>query len=381
MAVRSCWLRGWCVSAALLSTSIGVIAEPGISATEITIGQNITLQGGKNAYGTEVEAGIKTLLDETNRGGGVNGRRVVLRVLDDDNQSARAEANARQLLKDGVFVLFGSIEGGPSTAVMNAAIDLQVPFFGPMAGSPTLRRPHQPLVFPVRAEHREEFRALIRYGVSTGLKRVGFFHADSDVGRQHLENVKLAAGEAGAAFALGIPFKSDVSDEQLKALAHQIAQEKVEMVLNHGSPSVFARLIRFTRAAGSNANFLAVNSGSTQMAASLGELAHGMVFSQVMPNPWARKTAIVREYQDAFARASPGRDFSYGSLEGYVTAKALVAALRLAGRQPTRASFVKGLEGADIDLGGLKLNYRAGDHTGSTFVDLAMVSREGKFLQ
>lgn len=372
---------GCCAAAALLMTVMGAAAEPGVTATEIVIGQNITLQGGKNAYGAEVQAGVKTFIDDTNRTGGVNGRRVVLRVLDDDNQSARAETNARQLMKEGAFLLFGSVEGGPSTAVMNAAIDLQVPFFGPMAGSPTLRRPHQPLVFPVRAEHREEFRALIRYGVSTGLKRVGFFHADSDVGRQHLENVKLAASEAGAAFTLGIPFKSDVSDEQLKSVARQMVQEKVEMVLNHGSPTVFARLIRFTRAAGSNANFLAVNSGSTQMAASLGELAQGMVFSQVMPNPWARKTAIVREYQDAFARANPGRDFSYGSLEGYMTAKALVAALRLAGRQPTRASFVKGLEGAVIDLGGLRLNYRAGDHTGSTFVDLAMVSREGKFLQ
>lgn len=369
------------IAVALLMTSFGASAEPGVTSNEIVVGQNITLQGGKNAYGTEVAAGVKTLLDDTNRAGGVNGRRIVLRVLDDDNQSSRAEANARQLAKEGAFVLFGSIEGGPSTAVMTAALDLQVPFFGPMAGSPNLRRPHQPLVFPVRAEHREEFRALIRYGVSTGLKRVGFFHADSDVGRQHLENVKIAAGEAGATVALGIPFKSDISDEQLNAVAKQIVQEKVDMVLNHGSASIFARLIRIARAAGSKANFLAVNSGSTQMAATLGDLAQGMVFSQVVPNPWARKTAIVREYQEAFTRLNPGRDFSYGSLEGYVTAKALVAALKLAGKQPTRASFLKGLDGATFDLGGMKLNYRAGDHAGSTFVDLAIVSREGKFLQ
>jgi branched-chain amino acid transport system substrate-binding protein len=382
MAAGTGWRTRWHgIAVALLMTSFGASAEPGVTSNEIVVGQNITLQGGKNAYGTEVAAGVKALLDDTNRAGGVNGRRIVLRVLDDDNQSSRAEANARQLVKEGAFVLFGSIEGGPSTAVMTAAVDLQVPFFGPMAGSPNLRRPHQALVFPVRAEHREEFRALIRYGVSTGLKRVGFFHADSDVGRQHLENVKIAAGEAGATFALGIPFKSDISDEQLGTVAKQIVQEKVDMVLNHGSASIFARLIRIARAAGSKASFLAVNSGSTQMAASLGELAQGMVFSQVVPNPWARKTAIVREYQEAFARQNAGRDFSYGSLEGYLTAKALVSALKLAGKQPTRASFLKGLDGATFDLGGMKLNYRAGDHAGSTFVDLAIVSREGKFLQ
>ena len=356
-------------------------AEPGVSSSEIVVGQNITLQAGKNVYGAEVAAGVKTFIDDTNRAGGVHGRRIVLRVLDDDNQSGKAEANARQLVKEGAFILFGSIEGGPSTAVMNAAIDLKVPFFGPMAGSPTLRRPHQPMVFPVRAEHRDEFRALIRYGVSTGLKRVGFLHADSDIGRQHLENVNLACAETGPGLGLGVPFKSDISDEQLAAVVRRLEEARIEMVLNPGSPSVYARLIRQARAAGARITFLAVNSGSTQMAASLGDLAQGMVFAQVLPNPWARKTAIAREYQEAFARANPGHDFSYGSLEGYMTAKALVAALKLAGPQPTREGFVKALQGANIDLGGIKLSYRPGDHAGASFVDLAMVTRDGKFLQ
>ena len=70
-------------------------AEPGISSGEILVGQNITLQGGKNTYGVEVLAGIRTYLDETNRSGGVHGRQIVLRTLDDDNKSALAEANAR----------------------------------------------------------------------------------------------------------------------------------------------------------------------------------------------------------------------------------------------------------------------------------------------
>jgi branched-chain amino acid transport system substrate-binding protein len=356
-------------------------AEPGISAGEIVIGQNITLQGGKNRYGVEVQAGIRTLLDDVNRAGGVNGRQVVLRTLDDDNQPAKAEANARQLIDAGAFIVFGCVEGGPSTAVMKVAAEKHVPLFGPMAGSPELRRPHQPMVFPVRAEHREEFRALIGYGVSTGLKRIGFFHADSDTGRKHLANVKLGAAEAKAEVVLSVPFKSDISEAQLDAAVQQIGEQRVEMMLNHGSSSLYERLIRKARAAGLRTTFLAVNSGSTQLASALGPLAQGMVFSQVVPSPWARKTAIAREYQDAFRRVQPSHEFSYGSLEGYLTAKALVAALKLAGAQPTRAGFVKVLDGATLDLGGVKIAYRAGEHTGSTFVDLAIVTREGKFLQ
>ena len=77
--------------------------------------------------------------------------------MDDDGKNVTAAQNARQLIADGVFLLFGSIEGGLSTAVAEVATELKVPFFGPMAGFRTLRRPHLAYVFPVRAEHREEF--------------------------------------------------------------------------------------------------------------------------------------------------------------------------------------------------------------------------------
>jgi ABC-type branched-subunit amino acid transport system substrate-binding protein len=356
-------------------------AEPGVKDGEIVIGQSITLQGGRNAYGVEVLAGVRTLFDETNRAGGVRGRQLTLRTLDDDNQAATAEANARTLIRDGVFLVFGSIEGGPSTAVMKATEELKVPFFGPMAGSPTLRRPHQPLVFPVRAEHRDEFRALIRYGTSIGLRRVAFFHSDSEVGRQHLANVQLAVTEAGAELAVALPVGAQLDDAKLDAMVAQLREQRAEMVINHGSAALYEKLIRKARQAGLATSFLAVNSGSTQLATALGPLAQGMVFAQVVPNPWARKTAIVREYQEAFQRVNPGRDFSYGSLEGYLTAKALVVALRLAGPNLTRTALVKALEKADIDLGGVKLRYRPGDHAGSSFVDLALVTREGRFLQ
>jgi ABC-type branched-subunit amino acid transport system substrate-binding protein len=367
--------------ALLASIPVRARAEPGVSAQELLIGQTITLQNGKNAYGVDVLAGARVLFDDVNRAGGVGQRRIVLRVLDDDNKSTQAEANARKLIDDGVFLLFGSIEGGPSTAVMKAAVELGVPLFAPMAGSPTLRRPHQAWVFPVRAEHREEFRALVAHGVSIGLKRIAFLQADSDTGRQHLQNVRLAAGEHGATLALPLPFGADTPDSLLDGFVRQLAEQRIDMVLNHGSASLYGRLLRKAREAGLRTTFLGVNSGSTQLAEALGPLAAGMVFSQVLPNPWARKTAIAREYQVSFARAHPGRAFSYGSLEGYASAKALVAALKLAGPQPTRAGFAKALDNTTIDLGGLKASWRAGDHAGSTFVDLAMVSRDGRFIQ
>lgn len=374
--LRQFWIAASC-SALMVQVSI---AETGVSDREILIGQSIALQGGKNAYGLAAAEGVRLYVDAANAAGGINGRKIVLRVLDDDNNSTKAEANARQLLADGVFILFGSIEGGPSNGVMKVAGELKVPFFGPMAGSPTMRRPYQPYVFPVRAEHRDEFRALIQWGKTTGLKSVGFLHSDSEVGLSHLENVKAISAELGMQLAVAIPFKGDAKDGEIDAMLKLLADKKPDMLFNHGSSDFYLKFIQKARAAGLKTNFMGVNSGSTQIAGALGPMAAGMVFSQVVPSPAERKHLISREYQDALLKANSKQEYSYGALEGYMTAKALVKGLRAAGGDLTRAGLIRSLESSRYDLGGVGVRYVPGDHEGSRFVDLSIVSRDGRFI-
>ena len=260
------------------------------------------------------------------------------------------------------------------------ASELKVPLFGPMAGPPGLRRPAQPMVFPVRAEHREEFRALMNWGKSTGLKTVGFFHVDSDTGRQHVENVRRISAELGMALVLELPFKPDASDADIGKLAERVLDKKPDLIFNHGAVGLYQKLITQSKAAGAKTTFMAVNSGSSQIAKKLGPLAQGMVFAQVVPSPWERKREVARDYQDAARKHNPDAELSYGGMEGYMTAKALAMALRANGRDLSRASFVKTLEAATFDLGGVRVRYTPGEHEGSRFVDLSMVSREGRFI-
>jgi branched-chain amino acid transport system substrate-binding protein len=355
-------------------------ADPGVSDTEIVIGNTLTLQGGKNAYGVAAHTGMKLYFDALNASGGVGGRRIVMRTLDDNNSAATAEANARKLVEEGAFLLFGPVEGGPSTAVMKAATDMKVPLFGPMAGPPGLRRPLQKMVFPVRAEHREEFRALMTWGKSTGLKSVAFFHADSDGGRKHLENVNIIAKDLGMQVVLSLPVKSEPTQADFEAMTKSLATANPDMVLNHGSPGPYQKLIEKAKAAGIKTSFMGVNSGSSQMVKNLGPLAQGMVFAQVVPSPWERKREIAREYQDAMRKVNPNPEFSYGGLEGYMTAKALAIALKGVGRDLTRANFVRTVENSVMELGGLRVRYTPAEHEGSHFVDLSLVSRDGRFI-
>lgn len=375
------WTRRSMMVLAACGLAARAAAEPGVSASEIVIGQNITLQAGKNDYGVAVMDGIRACLDQTNAAGGVHGRRIVLRTLDDNNSSAQAEANARKLVNEqGAFVLFGSIEGGPSTAVMKAAVELNVPFFGPMAGSPGLRRPFQSMVFPVRAEHREEFRALLRYGRERGMTRVAFLHSESEVGQAHLANVQLIAKELGMEVVAAVTIKSEVDDAQVDAIVRRLAAAQAQLMFNHGSAGIYERVIRKARNAGVATSFMAINSGSTQLAQKLGPLAAGMVFAQVVPSPFSRGTQLARDYQDSFSKAWPDKPFSYGSLEGWLTARALVAALTATGPNLSRQRFVAALQDNRVVISGFPLYYGANEHRGSTFVDLAMFTRDQRFL-
>jgi branched-chain amino acid transport system substrate-binding protein len=374
----SLWWRSAFMAGLLACSSVQ--AEDGVTAQQILIGQSITLQGGKNDYGVAVLDGVQTYLTQVNRNGGVAGRRIVVKVLDDDNKSAQAEANTRQLInQEKVFIVFGSIEGGPSTAVMKATTELGVPLFGPMAGSPTLRTPHQPLVFPVRAEHKDEFQALMKHAKSLGVKKIAFLRSDSETGLQHLKNVRNLSESLGMELVADLPFKSDAGDAELDAMIGLLSNTGAQVVFNHGGIGFYEKLIRKAKAQKSRVQFYGVNSGSTQLASHLGELAQGMIFAQVMPSPWERKSALTRAYQDAFKTVKPDQAFSYGSLEGYMTARALVEALQRAGPNPTRASFVSGLKNTELQIEGLKVSYREGAHTGLPLVDLAIVTRQGEF--
>ena len=49
----------------------------------------------------------------------------------------------------------------------------------------------------MRAEHKDEFRALMLHARSLGMGRVAFVRSDSETGQLHLANVQRLARETG----------------------------------------------------------------------------------------------------------------------------------------------------------------------------------------
>ncbi|MFO1283492.1 MAG: ABC transporter substrate-binding protein [Burkholderiales bacterium] len=345
----------------------------------IRIGQSITLSGPGGEHGRAAATGARIYVDEVNASGGVAGRRIEIVTRDDGGEATRATANVRELIdKEQVVALLGGVEGGPCVATLKEASPRGVPLIGCMAGSPEMRDPPDRSSFPVRAGHVDEFARLLDIVRAYGYRRVAFLHADSDTGRRHLDNVRRLAGDRSIEVA-AVAMTAGRAPEEL---ARAIAAAKVDAVFNHGSHATYVAVIEALTARGDPPMFMAVNSGAAQMARALGPKAKGLVFTQVVPFPWAVAVPVVKEYQQALARHAPGTEPSFSGLEGYIGAKVLHAGLTAAGREATRSGIQRAMVSLGrLDLGGMEVRYGAGGYQGSRFVDTVIVASDGRFAR
>src|SRR5208337_3205277 len=99
------WLGGILVGA----TALAAGADPGVTATTILIGQSAAFTGPASELGTEMRAGALAYFQAINAAGGVNGRKIELRSLDDGYEPDRAAANTKKFIDEGVFLLFGYV--------------------------------------------------------------------------------------------------------------------------------------------------------------------------------------------------------------------------------------------------------------------------------
>jgi ABC-type branched-subunit amino acid transport system substrate-binding protein len=110
------------------------------------------------------------------------------------------------------------------------------------------------------------------------------------------------------------------------------------------------------------------------------KLAHGVMITQVVPNPNIAESAILKEHLDAI-RTFRDEPPSHLTLEGFIAAKTLVEAVRRAGPGLTRASIVAALQRMGrLDLKGFVVDLSPAGRTES-FVDIAMIRRNGGLLQ
>lgn len=355
-------------------------ADPGVSGSQILIGQSAPFTGPAAQLGIRLRMGIDAYLKSVNADGGVDGRSIKLVSLDDGYEPTRTVANTKQLIDtDQVFALLGYV-GTPTTLAAKPLIDeAKIPLIGPFTGAIGLREPVDRYIFNIRASYNDETRAMVDTFLFLGLKKVAVFYQDDAFGKAGLSGVTKALAAHGLKPVATGTVKRNTVD--IGAALKSILPTKPDLIVEVGTYTEAAAFIKAARAQGYGGQFANVSFvGSEALAKALGPEGDGVMITQVVPFPYSGATALVREYQARMDAAGHKGDYDFTSLEGYIDAKVLVQGLRKAGKTLTRTALIDALNGMNADdLGGFMVRFSPTDHSGSSYVDLTSITKSGKF--
>jgi branched-chain amino acid transport system substrate-binding protein len=356
------------------------VALPALGQTDrrIVLGQSAAFSGPAAQLGIQMNRGARLCFDAVNASGGVHGSTIELRTMDDMYEPDKCRANTDALIKDDVFALFGYVGTPTSLAALPLVNQHKMPFFGPFTGAEALRDPFSRYVFHVRASYYDETALIVKQLTSLNLKKIAIFRQNDSYGQAGFDGVVRALKAQNLEpVAVGLVERNTVAVAEAVKL---IVPKQPDAVVQISAYRSCAAFIREARKAGYGGTFYNVSFVGTQaLADELGAQALGVVVSQVMPFPFSLTTPLSREYLAAVQKAGGDNKPNYSSMEGYVAAKLFVEGLRRAGRAPNRDALIAGLETVQsLDLGGFVVGYGGRSHVASRFVDLSMLTDDGR---
>ena len=363
------------LTAGAASLALPALAQPG---RRILLGQSAPLTGPAAQLGIQFQQGASLAFNMANARGGVNGRSVELRTLDDGYEPVRCQANTQALLADDVLALFGYIGTPTSLAALPLATAARTPFIAPFTGAQALREPFNRFAFHVRASYYDETARIVNQVTQVGMKRVAVFHQNDSYGQAGLDGVTRALkAQQLEVLATG---KVERNSIDVAAAVAGILKSKPEAVVQISAYKSCAAFVRAARAAGYVGQFYNVSFVGTQaLADELGADARGVVVSQVMPFPFAPLIALTNEFITAANAAQPKISPNYSSIEGFIAARVILEGLRRAGATQTPETLITGLEAmANFNTGGFFVDFSPRKHVGSSYVDLTILDGSGR---
>ncbi|HEX7466597.1 MAG TPA: ABC transporter substrate-binding protein, partial [Usitatibacter sp.] len=337
--------------AALALAAANLAAAQGVSDSQVVLGQSVALTGPAAQLGLDMQLGANLYFNQVNAHGGVNGRRIVLKTLDDGYEATRAADNTRKLINDEkVFALFGYVGTPTSQASLPIFTEARVPFVGPFTGAELLRNPVNPYVFNVRASYFDETEAIVQHLTAMSVNRIAVFYQNDAYGLAGLAGVERALKKRNLeVIAKGTVERNTVD---VKKAIDDIRKANPQAVVMIGAYKGCAAFIRDMKRSGANPTFWNVSFvGSKALAKELDKDGRGVQISQVVPFPWDRSIPVVKEYNRLIVLDGKSEP-NFSSLEGFISAKVMVEGLRRAGKNLTREGLVHALESMDsYDVG------------------------------
>jgi ABC-type branched-subunit amino acid transport system substrate-binding protein len=359
------------------SSSAALTASaPGITATQITIGSHQPLTGPAAPGYSEIAPAANAYFSYVNANGGVYGRKIVYKYLDDGYDPSKTASVVHELvLQDSVYAVFNGLGTPTHLAAVSFLNAQKVPDLFVASGCICWNDPTKyPNTFGYNLDYVREGKILGQYVKQHFAgKKVAYFYQNDEFG---LDGVKGLDYEIPSSMVVSrqsyVPTNTNVAP-QVAAMRASGAQ----VVVSFSIPGFTALLKGGTLKLGYNPTLVVSNVGSDPITlmglfakggakAIASQLVNGIITDAYLPalNTSDSWYVLFKKVHDQYEPKAPlDGNFFYGMSVAY----AFVQAMLKAGKNPTRADLVSAIQ-AGLPQGPVvaPYSYSSSDHQGAT---------------
>lgn len=336
----------------------GLSANEVTPVREITLGSVLPLSGPSAVLGNDLKRGFDShfkLWNETQ--GKKLGIKINVLVRDDKYEPNLTYKETYKLIKNPkLFSLFSQV-GTPTTEAIKELLKKEnISAVGLFSGASLFREENQKTFFHIRASYEQEIDKIINYFLNNNNKKRFFIVHQSDsfggsgkaLVMKNLQKTKvMISGETSYQRNFNVSPKS-IDD---------IIKNNPDVLMFIGTYGAFAHLIQETRKKGYKGEYATVSFvGTKGLVEKLGKISKPVYISEVMPNPFDRKLAIVRDYQETMMKNGVNQ-FDYGSFEGYLNALVFTKFIENNPNITEREDFFNQLRKFKINLSEIKIDF------------------------
>lgn len=326
------------------------LADPGVTAKQIVLGGTVPLSGPASLFAS-VAHGANAYFQYVNRQGGVFGRKVVYKAVDDQYSVPLTVQATKQLVEqDKVFAIFNSVGTPNGLAVEGYLNAAGVPQLFQGSGTSSLATPAQKwsmgFLPPFVGEGRIYGRWILAHQPTA---KIAVIYEDNEFGTDELAGLKQGLGAKASQIVATQPY--ELTDTNLESQISQLKASGADTLMVFATPQFailsYAAAHKLGWAPHYYLSFVSPSPNVMDIIrATVGAEANGTISIAFVKDPtntklWGKDPAI-KLYKQILRCCLPGGKYAdVYNYYGMAVAYTMVDALRHAGRDPTRASLLR----------------------------------------
>lgn len=370
------------------SSQNGVTSTPGVTSDNIVLGSHQPLTGPAAPGYSEISGGTAAFFRYVNAHGGIYGRSITFKYVDDQYNPVKSLQEAQTLVaKDKIFAMVGGLGTATHEAVVNYLTENHVPDLFVESGCTCFNDPaNHPYTYGFFPDYKIEGKVLGQY-VRTNFpnQRIAYLLQDDDLGQNSHEGLNQILPSSQV-----VTQQSYDANYLTSGLGQQIGAAKAagaQVVVIFGIPAAVAVALLTAAKLNYHPTFVASNVGTDpstldglikllSKGTADANIANGLISDSYLPAPTDLKNPWVQLFRNVHDTYEPGQPFDFYTISGMTLAYGMYQALRAAGPNLTRQSLLDAIATKGSTFQGPNLapyRFSASDHDGMAGAQISIL--------